>query len=137
MATWTAWCSIGKTKTLEASFSNYCWDGFEFSDEKICVSGSRGTLKNSSELYLSSHNAHVINRVPKDRLLIWNLKDGWEPICNFVNVPIPDQPIPVLNKTTDPLFFDRLRSDLRIRWVPIRVDQIYYTSYISIYHIYW
>ena len=58
-----------------------------------------------------------MKKVPKDRLLIWNLKDGWEPICKFLNVPIPDQPIPVLNKTTDPLFFDRLRVDLRKRLV--------------------
>ena len=64
-------------------------------------------------LYFSSQNARVMKKVPKDRLLIWNLKDGWEPICKFLNVPIPDQPIPVLNKTTDPLFFDRLRVDLR------------------------
>merc|ERR1712131_150713 len=60
-----------------------------------------------------THNANVIKKVPKHRLLIWNLKDGWEPICKFLDIPIPEQPFPVLNKTTDPLFFDRLRMDLR------------------------
>ena len=76
---------------------------------------SKSTVKNHK--YFSFHNANVMEKVPKDRLLIWNLKDGWEPICKFLNVSIPDQPIPVLNKTTDPLFFDRLRVDLRKRQV--------------------
>ena len=35
------------------------------------------------------HNTHVINTVPKEDLLIWNLKDGWEPLCKFLNKSIP------------------------------------------------
>lgn len=34
--------------------------------------------------------------VPEDRLLIWNLKDGWEPLCKFLGKPIPNTPIPVV-----------------------------------------
>ena len=49
--------------------------------------------------------------MPKDRLLIWNLKDGWDPICKFLNVPVPNEPIPVVNKTTDKQFFDNLFQD--------------------------
>ena len=58
-----------------------------------------------------SHNANVIKKVPKEKLLIWNLKDGWDPICKFLNVPVPDEPIPVVNKTTDKMFFDNLFQD--------------------------
>ena len=63
------------------------------------------------QIELRSHNANVIKKVPKDRLLIWNLKDGWDPICKFLNVPVPDEPIPVVNKTTDKMFFDNLFQD--------------------------
>ena len=35
------------------------------------------------------HNTYVINTVPKENLLVWNLKDGWEPLCKFLNKPIP------------------------------------------------
>ena len=35
------------------------------------------------------HNMYVINTVPKENLLVWNLKDGWEPLCKFLNKPIP------------------------------------------------
>ena len=38
MASWTAWCSGRKTKTLEASFCNNSWDGFKCHESKISVS---------------------------------------------------------------------------------------------------
>ena len=31
-------------------------------------------------MYLE-HNQRVIDRVPEDKLLIWNVKGGWEPLC--------------------------------------------------------
>ena len=33
--------------------------------------------------------------VPEDRLLVWNIKEGWEPLCKFLNRPVPNVPIPV------------------------------------------
>ena len=48
-----------------------------------------------------SHLAYVKSKVPSDDLLLWNVKDGWEPICNFLNVPIPNEPFPTMNMTGD------------------------------------
>ena len=47
------------------------------------------------------HNTYIINTVPKENLLVWNLKEGWEPLCKFLNKPIPSGPIPHDNKTGD------------------------------------
>ena len=33
----------------------------------------------------------------QDRLLLYNVKDGWGPLCNFLGVPIPDVPFPRRN----------------------------------------
>ena len=44
---------------------------------------------------------YVQNVVPKEDLLVWNLKDGWTPLCNFLGKPIPDEPIPHENKSFD------------------------------------
>ena len=44
-------------------------------------------------------NKSVIDYVPQDRLLIYHPKDGWEPICEFLNLPIPNIAYPHLNKT--------------------------------------
>ena len=52
------------------------------------------------ESYLK-HNETVKDKVPADRLLIWNVKDGWEPLCKFLEKPIPDIPVPHNNKTGD------------------------------------
>jgi hypothetical protein len=45
------------------------------------------------------HIADVIATVPKDRLLIHKLGDGWEPLCAHLGVPVPAEPYPVRNTT--------------------------------------
>ena len=35
--------------------------------------------------------------LPAERLLVWSAKDGWEPLCEFLEVPVPDQPFPQIN----------------------------------------
>lgn len=44
-------------------------------------------------------NQSVIDYVPKDRLLVYEVKDGWQPLCEFLNKPIPDIPFFHKNKT--------------------------------------
>ena len=44
-----------------------------------------------------AHNARVRDAVPADRLVIWQPGDGWEPICQALNLPIPDEPFPHAN----------------------------------------
>ena len=44
-------------------------------------------------------NESVINFVPKDRLLVYEVKQGWNPLCRFLNVDVPDIPFPYKNKT--------------------------------------
>jgi hypothetical protein len=47
------------------------------------------------------HNDAVRNEVPASRLLEWNLGDGWEPICERLELPIPAGPFPVANSTDE------------------------------------
>ena len=47
------------------------------------------------------HNAEVRRRVAADRLLEWSPADGWDPICERLGVPVPDEPFPVTNTTAD------------------------------------
>lgn len=42
--------------------------------------------------------ADVIANVPKDRLLVHSSKEGWQPLCEFLDKPIPDQPYPHSNE---------------------------------------
>ena len=34
---------------------------------------------------------------PKDKLLVFNVKDGWEPLCQFLGVDVPNKPFPHRN----------------------------------------
>jgi len=45
------------------------------------------------------HIATVQQQVPADKLLVYRVSDGWEPLCRFLQVPQPDQPFPRVNDT--------------------------------------
>ncbi|MEM7343773.1 MAG: sulfotransferase family protein [Chloroflexota bacterium] len=47
------------------------------------------------------HNAEVQAAFGPDRLLVWQVQEGWEPFCNFLEVPIPDIPFPRSNSTAE------------------------------------
>ena len=34
---------------------------------------------------------------PAMQLLEFSVKDGWEPLCSFLEVPVPDVPFPRVN----------------------------------------
>ena len=37
--------------------------------------------------------------MPADQLLVYEVGQGWEPLCEFLGVPVPDEPFPHLNDT--------------------------------------
>ncbi len=39
----------------------------------------------------------IRDAVPASKLLVWEVKEGWEPLCRFLNVDAPDTPFPRLN----------------------------------------
>ena len=41
----------------------------------------------------------VKKTVPNDRLLVFSVKEGWEPLCKFLDKPVPDCPFPRINDT--------------------------------------
>lgn len=47
----------------------------------------------------NEHNEAVKQKTPPERLLVYDVKQGWEPLCAFLEVPVPDTPFPHLNDT--------------------------------------
>jgi hypothetical protein len=46
------------------------------------------------------HNEEVKEHVPANRLLVYEVKEGWGPLCEFLQVEVPeDKPFPHLNDT--------------------------------------
>lgn len=56
------------------------------------------------------HTQHVKESLPPEKLLVFDVKEGWEPLCRFLEVPAPDKPFPRLNDTE--AFRERVRQDL-------------------------
>merc|ERR1712150_195485 len=57
--------------------------------------------EDAQKRYYLQYNAAVQQLIPSDQLLVFNVKEGWEPLCQFLNLPIPDFPFPDENKVAD------------------------------------
>nr|WP_062339640.1 sulfotransferase family protein [Herbidospora sakaeratensis] len=44
------------------------------------------------------HVEEVRTTIPADRLLVFECEEGWEPLCRFLGVPVPDVPFPQANE---------------------------------------
>lgn len=47
------------------------------------------------------HNAYVRRQASSDRLVEWRPEEGWQPLCQALDVPVPDEPFPHVNTTAD------------------------------------
>ncbi|KAH8647366.1 hypothetical protein BX600DRAFT_389775 [Xylariales sp. PMI_506] len=67
---------------------------------------------------IKAHNQYIMDLVPKDRLLVMSLGEGWEPICRFLGKPVPDEPFPRVNdaEAADKMAV-RIVGKLLIRWI--------------------
>ena len=47
------------------------------------------------------HIEEVRRAIPAERLLVYQVSDGWEPLCRFLGVPVPAAAYPQVNSTDD------------------------------------
>lgn len=47
--------------------------------------------------YFEKRNADIIASAPAERFLLFRVRDGWEPLCDFLGLPIPDEEFPHIN----------------------------------------
>jgi Sulfotransferase domain len=47
------------------------------------------------------HIAEVQATIGAERLLIFDLREGWDPLCAFLGVPVPDFPFPKTNSSKE------------------------------------
>ena len=77
-----AWHAMVR-KTLETRFTP------NLQDKDACIAA------------YEAHNARVLKDAPADRLIVWQVRDGWAPVCEALNLPIPAAPFPLTNTTAD------------------------------------
>lgn len=66
--------------------------------DRLLVKGLFGGLdRESSIAAYRRNNEKVRATIPADRLLIFNPAEGWEPICRFLDTPVPETEFPRSN----------------------------------------
>ena len=56
-----------------------------------------------------AHNQRVIDSVPPEQLLVYQPGEGWEPLCDFLGVPVPADDYPRVNSS----------EEFKARWAEI------------------
>jgi hypothetical protein len=57
-----------------------------------------------------AHNEAVKATIPTSRLLVYEVKDGWDPLCRFLGVASPTEPFPRTNHRAE--FWDRVTGKI-------------------------
>ena len=85
---WLSWPG-SPARSMIALLERVIWAGtfqHRFHDEELATA------------VFMRHNARVQQIVPAQQLLVFEVKDGWEPLCRFLEVPVPAQPFPHVNE---------------------------------------
>ncbi|PGH34178.1 hypothetical protein GX50_02952 [[Emmonsia] crescens] len=62
--------------------------------DRILFTFFQGDFINTAKGAFKAHFNAICELVPKDMLLIYNIKDGWNPLCEFLGKPVPSDPFP-------------------------------------------
>jgi len=65
--------------------------------ERTMLPGIKRTDREGSVRSFKAWTERVKSSVPPEKLLVFDVKEGWEPLCKFLEVPVPDEPFPRVN----------------------------------------
>lgn len=84
---------------LLAKFIPFLRKMSDMSHRLIWERNHQGTMvdRERAIAYYKKHVEDVKATVPADRLLVFSVDQGWEPLCRFLDVPIPKTPFPNVN----------------------------------------
>ena len=63
---------------------------------KGAFGGDIDSLAHAIEIF-EAHTAEVIATIPAQRLLVFDVRQGWEPLCDFLQRDVPAAPFPRVN----------------------------------------
>jgi hypothetical protein len=80
------------------------------SDVVIGRSLGGGTSREELIAAFNAHEAAVKSGIPADRLLVFDVRQGWAPLCAFLGKPVPSSPFPRTNSKEE--FFELLQQGM-------------------------
>lgn len=98
---------IPKPRKIDRMTKNVIWTGkFDGKFED----------KAHAEKVWNAHIDEVKTTLPPERLLVFEVKDGWEPLCAFLGKPVPERPFPRVNDAEQ--FHKMIKGMTRLAYVP-------------------
>ena len=73
-------------------------DWLEMAESIIAYSGFSSGLNDEGLMKaFVAHNEAVKATIPASQLLVFEVQEGWEPLCKFLDAEVPDEPFPRSN----------------------------------------
>jgi len=104
--------------------ASYIWDWNECDEGRRFFGRDALSKKENTVRAFVEWEEEVKENVPKERLLVFKVSMGWEPLCEFLEVPIPDMPFPCTNKRRfmkNLMIFMTARSIFNVIFFPLVV----------------
>jgi hypothetical protein len=86
--------------SVDAPWASYIAMMQEMWQRSGLIQGEDTTLEFMSAA-VRRYNDEVQQVVPPERLLVWTPRDGWDPLCDFLELPVPDMPFPCVNDSSE------------------------------------
>ena len=113
---------IPKPRKVDRMTKNIIWNGkFDGKFED----------KAHAETVWNAHIDEVKSALPADRLLVFEVKDGWAPLCAFLGKPVPERPFPRVNDAEQ--FHKMIKGMTRLAYVPWIVGAVLAASAVNAY----
>ncbi len=76
---------------------------FKLADKTIWKDEFAGKFEDKAfaKKVFDQHHADVIKTISADKLLVFDAKEGWKPLCRFLGKDVPDQPYPHVNQQAE------------------------------------
>lgn len=103
-AWWESFSQTILTMLDVASFPDPALAGWPAMVDAIVTQGTFGGRPGDRDHVIAvfeRHIAEVKAEVPADRLLVYEARQGWQPLCDFMGVPVPDEAFPRVNDTAE------------------------------------
>ena len=103
LSTRSVFSRLGLALASLIRFGTFTTRPLEMADEIIWQGTFEGKFED--KLYamevFERHNEEVERRVPKERLLVYEVKEGWGPLCEFLGVEAPAKPFPRFHEAAE------------------------------------
>ena len=95
-----------------------------------------GDFPGKGKEVFNRHYAEVRSLVPKENLLEFRVQDGWEPLCKFLDQPVPKgSPFPNVNDNSDFVTRSRRRNRNQMYNVALRYVTMLVMGLLFVYAV--